>query len=293
MSLTASRPLNAEQSSKALHVAIPLSSAPDTSRDAMMELCQAFAQATDLDVVAHGMWSYSELFEGLELGQIHVAWMPPVVALHAARRDTMVPLALPLRHGVSSYSTALFTRPDSSIRQLSDLQGCKAAWVDKESASGYLVIRGLLRTRGVKLRDAFEENRFYGAHDAVVSAVLEGDADVGATFAYFESSAQDEESTKSAGWGDRQVHVIVSGGPIPSDMIVASKKTTENLRKKVSTALVSERSAPLRRVFGTLIDAQGFVTTSPKHLVLLATVLGGLREDEVPLPASLPPPALR
>ncbi|HZO12896.1 MAG TPA: PhnD/SsuA/transferrin family substrate-binding protein, partial [Polyangiaceae bacterium] len=165
-----------------LAVGIALTTDPDQSRGLLEEFCRCLAQATGVRVTAHGMWHYHHLLEALSAGQLDLVWLPPILALRATARAGCVPIAIPVRHGVSTYSTALFTRPDSRIRNTDDLQGVRAAWVDRQSAAGYLIIRALLRSNGVDLTKAFAHEKFLGTHDAVAQAVLEGEVDVGATF---------------------------------------------------------------------------------------------------------------
>ena len=46
----------------------------------------------------------------------------------------------------------------------------RAAWVDRQSASGYVFIRAALRAKGVSLVDAFHEDLFLRSHAEVARA---------------------------------------------------------------------------------------------------------------------------
>ncbi len=271
-----------------LAVGIALTTDPERTRDRLGRFCRAIERAAGIGVKARGLFHYHHLVAALDEGKLDVVWLPPLLALRATGRGTVVPLALPVRHGVSTYSTALFTRPDSPINGIDDLRGVRAAWVDPHSASGYLVIRALLRSRGVDLEAAFAKHTFLGAHDAVVKVVLAGQADVGATFAYFD---EDASPARSAGWENAKVRVLCSAGSIPSDMLAASARLDASTRSLVQSALVSGDHPDLTRAAAELLGAEGFVAPLQNHLHALTAILKGL-DEETPesRPYSILPP---
>src|SRR5262249_31330098 len=117
-----------------------LAAAPDASRPLLSGFSTALEDATGLKVTVVGLWHYQGLLDAMQEGSIDFAWLPPVVALRAMGRSQVVPIALPVRNGVSVYSTALFARSGSRLKAASDLVGVRAAWVDRQSAAGYIVI---------------------------------------------------------------------------------------------------------------------------------------------------------
>jgi phosphonate transport system substrate-binding protein len=263
-----------------LAVGIALTTDPERARDKFARFCACLERATGLAVRAHGMLHYHHLATLLEEGDLDIVWLPPMLALRATGRGSVTPIALPVRHGVSTYATALFTRPESPIHKLADLDGARAAWVDPHSASGYLVIRALLRSKGVHLERAFGKHTFLGAHDAVVKMVLAGEADVGATFAYLDDdpSAAARGRTKRAGWENAAVRVLATADAIPADMIAATKRLEADLRSEVQSALVSEPVSELSRAAGDMLGAESFVAPSQAHLDALTAILENLEE---------------
>jgi phosphonate transport system substrate-binding protein len=155
---------------------------PGPTRALLEGFCAALSTASNLRVTAVGVGHYHTLLEAIEKGEVDVAWLPPILATQAATKGLVVPIALPVRNGFCCYSTALFTREESSLYTPRDLNGCRGAWVDKQSAAGFLIIRAHLRSMGIDLARAFASDQFLGSHSAVARAVTAGDADVGATF---------------------------------------------------------------------------------------------------------------
>ncbi|MBK7579009.1 MAG: phosphate/phosphite/phosphonate ABC transporter substrate-binding protein [Myxococcales bacterium] len=238
-------------------------------------LCDALSVAIEFPVVSHAVGTYTDLLAGLHWGEIHFAWLPPMIAVRAIARGSAVPLAAPVRSGSAWYWTALFSREDSNIRDIEALRGVRAAWVDHMSSAGYLVIRASLGAAGVDPARAFREENFLGTHDAVVAAVQDGRADVGATFAHFDDAGR----IRTAGWGRAKVNVIKCAGPIPSDILAASVHLDPEIAQQISETLTGEGHSVVRRAASELLDATGFVSVNREHLAHLEELVTHL---EVP-----------
>lgn len=262
-----------ESRSKRLCVGVALTREPVETRAKLDAFCKALADATGLPVTGQGVWRYERLLDAMDAGDIDIAWLPPVVALRAIGRRRVLPIALPLRNGAASYSTALFSRPDSRFQRIEDLSGARAAWVDRQSAAGYLIIRAYLRSRGVDLSRAFSAEHVLGGHDAVAQAVHDGKADVGATFAYFEPSRGPELIVRHAGWGSRDMHIIAHAGPIPSDVLASSVSMPVAISRAVQRALTGGENRALKDAAGALLGADGFVIPESEHLEPLTALM--------------------
>jgi phosphate/phosphite/phosphonate ABC transporter binding protein len=255
------------------------------SRGQLDEFCAALAAATGLQVDAVGVWYYHRLLEAMDVGDVDVAWLPPILAATAMIRGLAVPFALPVRGGVTSYSTALFARDDSRLRAVEDLAGVRAAWVDRQSASGYLLIRAHLRALGVDIERAISADRFTGSHEEVAQAVLDGSADVGASYVHLDP---DDDRPMRAAWGDAGVRVLSYAGPIPADVIARSRRLDDKAQRRIEHALVSNQSPRLRDAARVLLGAEGFALPRPGHLDAVAALLPRLDEHALPRTLSWP-----
>ena len=260
-----------------------------STREHVDSFCRALAAATGLDVTGIGLWHYHRLLEAMETGDVDLAWLPPILAAQAAYDGRAIPIAVPVRGGVSSYSTALFVDERSPVRSPHDLVGARAAWVDRQSVSGYLLIRAHLRSLEIMPERAFASDRFLGSHEAVVRAVMEGTADVGATFIHLdERPGRREPRILRAGWGDARMRVIAHAGPIPSDVVSASTRLAAADARLVQDALLHGRHAALRAASSALLGADVFVTPVATHLRALALLLPRLEEHAQPRPGIWP-----
>lgn len=241
-------------------------------------LCDALSVALEVPFVPHSVSTYGDLLAGLHWGEIQLAWLPPMIALRAVLRKSAIPIAAPIRAGSAWYWTALFAREDSDIKELSDLDNARVAWVDHMSSAGYLVIRASLRAEGISLEKAFGDEQFVGTHDAVVSAVMGGRADVGATYAHFDDAGR----IRNAGWGKQRVRVLKYAGPIPSDILAASSHLDPALTLQIGETLTLDGHSDVKRSAMELLDATGFAPVDRSHLTHLEDLLAYV---EVPVQA--------
>ncbi len=245
-----------------------------------------------LPVTGVAFGHYAELLDAMHDGAIELAWLPPVVAVRAQARGRTLPIALPVRGGASEFFAALFAPASSPLKTLEDVVGARVAWVDKQSAAGYVVVRAELRAKGVDFAKAFASERFCGTHQAVADAVSRGEADVGATFVYLEGAAgtpPERRRVVRGGWGEGplSVRLLALAGPIPVDVMAASIRVPVALIRAVQRALTGDRA--LVEAARPLFHADAFVDATPDHLQPLAALLEHLVEDPRHL-SSHPPP---
>lgn len=85
--------------------------------------------------------------------------------------------------GSTGYIAVMYTRADSGITSLEELEGKSLAYADPNSTSGYLVPRFELKRAGVDDDAYFSRTGFGGGHEQAVVAVLQGQYDAGVTWA--------------------------------------------------------------------------------------------------------------
>lgn len=268
-----------------LGVGIALTTDPQMTRGLLEAFCVALGDATGIRVSPRGVASYARLVERIEEGDVDLVWLPPIPALRGTAEAQVTPIALPVRDGESSYRAALFCREDSVYRQVEDLHAVKAAWVDPHSAAGHLIVRAHLEREGHDLSELFGEDIFVGSHSAVANAVVQGRAEVGATYAYF-----DDDRVRRAGWGSAAVRVLSHAGPIPNDIIAARQGLSSILVRLVQSALVDVHNQQLRDAARALLNCDGFEVPNEAHLAPLRALLSGLRDAGAQSHSMYPPP---
>jgi ABC-type phosphate/phosphonate transport system substrate-binding protein len=176
---------------------------------------------------------------------VAVAWLPPIVFVHLEREGTAMPLVSNWRAGLASYHAALVVPENARIHSILSLRGARAVWVDPFSASGYVLPRLQLIALGVDPKRAFSSERFVGSHDAVVRTIMEGGADVGATYA----TVNEAGVAVRGGWTDvpgasELVKVLTTFGSIPGDLVAVRVTLDPMTCALVTRALVGASTDP-------------------------------------------------
>ncbi len=192
--------------------------------------CTRIGAAIGVELEPHTARDYGELTKAFEAGTIGLAWVPPITAARLVRRRLVAPLALPLRRGSASYCSVVVAHEDAPS-DLSAYRSPRVAWVDPESAAGYLAARGPTLERC----GPFASEQFFGSHSAVVDAVAIRGVDLGASFGAFDAESGE---LVEAEWLDgngkklRPVKAIARFGAIPNDCLVVSTRWPHALQAK-------------------------------------------------------------
>lgn len=214
-----------------------------STRADLARLVDVVAEHADVPVVARRFASYEELTRAVRARVVDLAWLPPIAFIAVERDGLVVPLASPARGAAGEaslgFTSVIVVRRRSLALGLRDLVGCRAAWVDPFSASGYVLPRLELDGAGVALA-SFASETFYGAHVEVVRAVATGQADFGGTYATYGPRG---EIVRSA-WRERPdlaagVRVLARVGSLPSEVIAARSDMPAALQTVLTRALVA------------------------------------------------------
>lgn len=201
-------------------------------------LAARLATVVGRPAVAVVLADYRSLVDALSSGALDLAWMPPAAFVEAEKRGGRA-LAVASRLGRTTYQSAIITRRDSPVTSLTDLRGQSVAWVDRDSASGYLfALAELLQALGSV--GALGRQHFVGSHRAVCEAVADGWATAGATYAILDADGHVDTS----GWHERmgpraaEIRVVAYTRPIPGDNVACRPGLDPSTMKRLANALV-------------------------------------------------------
>jgi ABC-type phosphate/phosphonate transport system substrate-binding protein len=244
-----------------------VSSAPET-QEALGNFCRRLRVTTGLDLAPAVYKSYGELLKSTVDGIVDVVWAPPLIAIELEDRGIAMPAVVVRRSSRVGYYSALFCLADAPFQRVEELSKVRAAWVTKESASGYVVPRWHLRSLGVRLADAFATEEFFASHEAMTQAVLDNRADVGSTHVSLDPVTGKLASAPwlALGAAPGAVRVLLLVGPIPGDVVAISARVDSGARRRLIAALVALRDD----VDGlALFEAGAFEPVPDGHLTLL------------------------
>ena len=210
-----------------------------SQRDRFARFAEVLGKRSRLEVQIFESSSYEELATAVVSGYVDVAWLPPIPLIALAKHGSVTPLASLHRGGRSTFQSVIIVRADSRFREPRDLVGARAAWVDRYSASGFVVPRVALSHLGIDARSAFPQQRFWRSHDTVARVIVAGRADFGATYA---GTSESGEIVRGA-WLDVKgasdaVRVLSILGEIPGDVVAAHARMDVGKKQRITEALV-------------------------------------------------------
>ncbi len=153
------------------------------SRKRFQPLIDHLEQKLGLKIKPYFGPDYVAVIVGMASQKLDFAYMGPLAYVQAARRGGAVAFAKEntIKTGLG-YHSLIVSRADSGIKTLSDAKGKSFAFVDPESASGYLLPwLHLVRDLKIKPETYFKNISFGGSHEANIESVIEGEVQVAAT----------------------------------------------------------------------------------------------------------------
>lgn len=219
--------------------------------------------------------THAGLCAAVESGAVQLVWAPPLVALDLRSWGSAAPLAAVIRGGRTSHPSVLAVRCDEEIETLDDLPGRRVAWVSKLSAAGYVMPRLFLASTCLLSPAAFREQRFLFTHQAVLRALLQGDTDVGATYAKVSRSGALSLPPGSAG-----LRILAVTGFVPSEVLMATDAVSPLERLSLGEALRRMTHHELA-LLGEELAVERFSLRVEGHLEPLARMTSLARHCEV------------
>ena len=238
---------------------------PNEAKKDFSELKREVAQRTGIQIEFQNAKDYKDLIDQMSAGKVDFGFFSPLNFVEIEKRGG-VKVLLKKVYGTSEfYFSSVLTKSDAPIKTLATLKGKKIAFVDPNSASGYLYPKLLLHNQGLG-QGAFEEI-FAGTHDAALMMLAEGKVDAAAVWA-------DNAAATSGAWTEPTAsgalklkpRVLAVSAPIPNDALVA-RETFYNeapdrvLRFMDALISISEDTKILKDLFG----ADRLVTATSRH----------------------------
>ena len=197
------------------------------------EIAQMIKDKTGLVVQANVGTDYTAVREAMGTGKVHIGWLNTFNYVLANEKYGVDAGLVTVRYGSNSYKGQIVVRADSGIASLEDLKGKTMCWVDTGSTSGYVIPRIMLKANGVDPDADFAQTVEAGSHNNSVTAVYNGDCDVGVSYADARSSIEDDfPDVKEV------VVVLATTTDIPNDSVSFAKDFDAEMRTKIVDALL-------------------------------------------------------
>lgn len=183
--------------------------------------------------------SYAGVIEAMGAGRADIGWLNTFSYVIAHQKYGVEVRLVTVRFGLPYYRAEIITQTGSGINTLADLRGKRFAFVDPASTSGYLFPVAGLKKAGYDPQKFFGQSIFAGSHNNVVLAVYQGRVDAGAVFEDARGTVQ-----KSVPDVMQKVKVVWKSDPIPNDTVSFRKGLPEDVKAKVTNALLRFSQTP-------------------------------------------------
>ncbi len=236
-----------------------VASTKETTRKAIRNLRDYLAKDVGCTIDLKVYRKYGSITKALSKGHVDLALLTPYVYLKAKRAQKLRTLGYTIfrSSGYFSYKSVMLVNRRSSLRTLKDLVGKKVAFVDSESASGFVIPHKAMERAGVKLSD-LKEHLFAGNHVDAVLAVVNGKADAATSFdevTEISSRLRQHKKNLRRLWTSKTI--------IPADVFVSAADVPLKLRKAVRLALICYTAAQRQGMTPQNPIYEGFVPGDP------------------------------
>jgi phosphonate transport system substrate-binding protein len=197
------------------------------------QLAEMITEKTGLVVQANVGTDFAAVREAMGAGQAQIGWLNTFNYVLANEKYGVDVGLVTQRFGLTYYTGQLNVRADSGITSLEDLKGKVMCWVDPNSTSGYIIPRIMLQANGIDPDTDFANTVEAGSHNNVITAVYNGDCDVGASYDDARSSIEEDyPDVKDV------VVVLATTTEIPNDTVAFTKDFPAEMRDQIVTALL-------------------------------------------------------
>ena len=178
--------------------------------------------------------------------------------------------------GETTYRGQIIVRADSGIDSLSDLAGKSFAFVDASSTSGYILPKFILDKNHI----ALGETVFAMRHDNVVMMVYQKQVDAGATYysppdkitgQIYDARMRVEKQYPDV---SKKLKIIALTESIPNDPFVFRKDMPEEMKEKITDAMIKFVKTPLgKKAMYEISDIRGLIVAKDSDYDPLRRIL--------------------
>lgn len=229
---------------------------------------------------------YFSILNGLDHESIDISLLSPAIYALIMDDPALTIMAVPLERDKLFYHSIILTHKDGPIDEISDLEGKRIGFVDKYSASGYLVPAAYLAEQGLLGSGSRRYTPvFLGTHGKAVRALLEKKVDAVCTYdTFFDFTGHQLGEYRNLNIDTFRLLKLLPER-VPSDALVCRTALGNELTGKLQKAMVdyrkerNEKDSPLQQVIYSGFQTKpgdGYRELRKR----LETVMGSDREKE-------------
>ena len=199
-------------------------------------LSRYLSEQTGIEVKFTILSRYGNIIDSFINKELDGAFFGSFTGALAIKKVGVVPLVRPVNlDGESTYHGYIYTRKDSGIKGVAEMKGKRFAFVEKATTAGYVFPLAYLKEHGVTDLDSFFSDYFYaGSHDASLHAVLNKEADIGAS-----KNTVFDWIRKSEPRIDEEIIILAESSRVPSNGLCVRKDLDITIMQKLKDALLN------------------------------------------------------
>jgi phosphonate transport system substrate-binding protein len=200
------------------------------------EVAQMIFEETGLVIEPFVATEYAGVIEAMcsNPPQAQMGSLATFAHILASQRGCSEANLVAVRFGSPTYNGQIIAGVDSGIESIADLQGKTFCRPDPLSTSGWVIPAITMRAAGIDPDTDLDQIVDAGSHDAVVSAVYNGDCDAGST--YVDARTIVEEQLPDV---MDKVNVVEISIAIPNDGVQFVPEMDEAMRQQIVDALLA------------------------------------------------------
>ncbi len=196
------------------------------------DLAALLSEATGLVIEARVSTDFAAAIEAMCSGEAEIGALNTFSYILAHERGCADVGVVSVRFGSTYYQGQVVVSAESGITDFEGLKGTTFCRPDPLSTSGWIIPSIAMRANGVD-PDTDLEVVDVGGHDAVITAVYNGECQAGATFVDARGNVADEYADVND-----KVLVIAESAPIPNDTLSFSAEVPAEMREAIVAALL-------------------------------------------------------
>lgn len=184
---------------------------------------------------------YPHLITRFERRKLDGAFFGIFTSVLAEESLDIEPVARPVNlEGKSTATSYIFVRSDSGIRNIADLMGKKAAFVDKVTATGYLYMLSYMKNNGINNPLSYLSNHtLTGSHVSTVYTVHSRQADVGCAKGRIVDKVLEEDKLLK-----EEIRILAKSPELPDNTLYIRKALPIQLKLKIQQTLLDMDKDP-------------------------------------------------
>lgn len=238
---------------------------PEQLREQGTLFAQKLQEKLQIPITLYISKDYKGLIEAMKTKKIDFAFFSSRTFVEAEQEAKAKVLLKKVWNYPYYYSTIIVPK-NSKIKKLADLKGKKIAFVDENSASGYLYPKVALQKEGLK-KEIFAEVAFSGNHQASIQFLETGKVDAAAVF-------MDDEKGLDSAWTKfatqkKPFRILWKSSPIPNDPFTVRQDFYDKFPKETHSLMFAMieilEEKPDKNTYSEVLGLQSLMPATSKQ----------------------------